>query len=922
MMHSWRIKHRLLALALMPALVIALSLTGWWTAIKIMELQEQLETRGNTIVGFLAPAAEYGVVSGNRAHLRSASTRVRDEADLISIRITDAQGNLLYTHVKDLQDSQGLHTLSGLLFGHRVRHFEAPVVLSSLDGFDYAGGFGELEPRDDERIIGHVAINLSTVPTTITQTEWLLRSIGLILLLLGVTGIIIHRLEQPISAPLEQMAEAVHRIGRGDLDTRLETKSGGELGQLAQGINSMADNIQRTQARMAERIQSATRNLQEQVELIDEKNRELTSARGKAEEANQRKSQLLASISHELRTPLSAIQGYAELLEQYGDLGGREHSWLEIIDSSSRDTLKLVNDLLDVARIESGRISLHRSQFDLGQCLSEVIGICRRSLRDRHVDVTLIMSADSPSCLTSDHLRFKQVITNLLSNALKFTANGQVTIHTGLRNQGRQRELEICVRDYGPGIDPEDLPHIFEPFFQSRKPQPHRHSGAGLGLSITRGITELLGGQIQVDSAPGKGSLFTLTMPLFDSDVPLPCPPLPGDLGLVTVWCDDTEVRNALLNTLRVMNLEAQASLNQQDYLRQLDLNPQGIGIIWLKGLETGAIDDLQGHPSLLARTLLARSQLIPEDIQNTLLARGVRFMPLTLSVHALNRAIQRRLRPTGVQREIEEDDLEEMPRLEGRHFLVADDNAVNRRLLSEFIHQHGGEVKQVSDGEAAVHAYHEQRPEVVFMDVHMPVKDGIQAMTEIRAEDPAARVVAVTADARPEMHIALLQQGFDQVLSKPISESDILHCVDHHNPPVRLSSRRDADEHHEVPHPVHDEALALQRAGGNSQLARDMLHMLIRDAEQALTQLDQETPENEVLLDLVHRINGGARYCGTPRLSARSQSLEAALRDGREGDVPALLGDWKKEMQTLVQGRNSLLEILEKLSETTSPGE
>ncbi|HSP01086.1 MAG TPA: HAMP domain-containing protein, partial [Thioalkalivibrio sp.] len=266
MMHSWRIKHRLLALALLPALVIALSLTGWWTAIKIMELQEQLETRGNTIVGFLAPAAEYGVISGNRAHLRSASTRVRDEADLISIRISDAQGNLLYTHVKDLQDSQRLQTLSGLLFGHRVRRFEAPVVLSSLDGFDYAGGFGELEPRDDERIIGQVAINLSTVPTTITQTEWLLRSIGLILLLLGITGIIIHRLEQPISGPLEQMAEAVHRIGRGDLDTRLETTSGGELGQLAQGINSMADNIQRTQARKAERIQAATRNLQEQVE--------------------------------------------------------------------------------------------------------------------------------------------------------------------------------------------------------------------------------------------------------------------------------------------------------------------------------------------------------------------------------------------------------------------------------------------------------------------------------------------------------------------------------------------------------------------------------------------------------------------------------------------------------------------------------
>lgn len=200
-MTNWRIKHRLLALALLPSMVVAMVLTGYWTAIKIMELNRQLEERGETIVAFLAPAAEYGVLSGNRAYLRSASTRVREEQDLISIRVSDDRDNLLYTHVRDIQDSRRLHTLSALLFGHEVRQFEAPIVLTSLDGFDFLGGSAEVDRRNTERVIGHVRISLSTVPTAVTQTEWLLRSLVIIVVLLALTGLVIYRLEQPISAP-------------------------------------------------------------------------------------------------------------------------------------------------------------------------------------------------------------------------------------------------------------------------------------------------------------------------------------------------------------------------------------------------------------------------------------------------------------------------------------------------------------------------------------------------------------------------------------------------------------------------------------------------------------------------------------------------------------------------------------------------
>lgn len=914
-MNGWRIKHRLLALSLLPAVVVGIVLTGYWTLVKIQELDARMVARGNTIVGFLAPAAEYGVISGNRAYLRSASTRVRDEPDLISIRISDAQGNLLYTHVRDPQPPRHLHALSALLFGHSIRQFEAPIVITILEDFDRIASFGEPESRQPPRVIGHVSVSLSTIPTAVIQTEWILRSVGLIVLLLGITALVVYRLERPLSLPLEDMAETVHRIGRGDMNARVDPGTGsGELAMLADGINSMADNIRRAHGRLAERVQSATRDLQEQLKLIDRKNRELTLARTQAEEANQKKSRLLASISHELRTPLSAIQGYTELLAQHGQLDEQQESWLSIINASSRDTLKLVNDLLDVSRLESGRISIRRSQFDLGQCLTEVIGICRRSAHGRTVDVTLIMDPETPTCISSDNLRFKQVITNILSNAIKFTLDGRVTVHTGLRQSEARRQLEVCVRDYGPGIDPDELPRIFEPFFQSRHPHIERHSGAGLGLSITRGIVHLLGGQILVDSAPGTGSLFTLLFPVTDSDVPLPCPPLPNSVSHVAVWGDDPEILRALQHTLRIMHLTVHTCRDADEYLAQLGARPQGIGIIWIREFSPHELETLRRHTPELARTLLARSISLGERLTVELGELGAQLIPLTVSAAALNRAIQTLIRP-GVATTKPGRTTAGTPtsRLRNHRFLVADDNEVNRRLLAEFIQRHGGEVVQARDGNEAVVAYIENQPELVFMDVHMPGKDGIAALEEIRTTDPSAHVVAVTADLRPETHIALLQHGFDQVLYKPVSESDILGCVEG-TPPLHRS-RRSANDARETGQPVHDEVVALQRAGGNPQLARDMLQMLLRDVERVCLQMTEDAPRGEALLELVHRIHGGARYCGTLRLAARSQALESALKSGFEAPVSSLQTAWIEEMDSLLAQRTVLMDSLERLA-------
>ncbi|WP_018231163.1 response regulator [Thioalkalivibrio thiocyanodenitrificans] len=919
MSRSWRIKHRLFILALLPAVVVGIVLTAYWSMLKVQELESRLVTRGNTIAGFLAPVVAHGVTSGNDALVRSVAAHMRSQPDLVAIRVFDRHGNPIYTHVQEPPPSRRLHVLSERLFGHGTRAFEAPVLSGGPGDIGHNGGPVDTGAGEPRQVIGQVRISLSTIPTAIKQTEWILRSIAIILGLLAITAVIASRLERPLSRTLEEMADTVHRIGRGELDARLPVRGGGELEVLANGINRMVENLRQAHARMTARVQASTRDLQDQLKLIDEKNRALTVARTQAEEANVKKSRLLANISHELRTPLSAIQGYTELLAQQGNLDERQQGWLGIINASSRDTLKLVNELLDVSRLESGRMSIHKAQFDLGQCLAEVIGICRRSAHGRRADVTLLMDPQTPERISSDNLRFKQVITNVLSNALKFTRDGRVNIHTGVRSADGRRQLEIGVRDFGPGINRDDLFHIFEPFFQAGQAHTERPGGgAGLGLSITRGIVGLLGGRITVDSTPGTGSLFTIFLPLDDADVPPAVPLSPRSVDRVAVWSDDPEIQRALLETLEVMRLSAHACRDQETYLRYLGTHARDLGIVWVGELPDHALTQFRDHPDPCARTLLARRTGLGRETMDTLAAQGAHLIPLTVSVPALDRAIRDMTRPGGADTRRTAAADPGHARLDGYRFLVADDNTVNRRLLTELIQRHGGKVEQAGDGDAAVRAHRANPPDLVFMDVHMPGKDGMAALEEIRAADATARVVAVTADLRPEMHIALLQHGFDNVLYKPVSEDDLLACVEdapHDRPRAPGRTGGDVFDAHQ---PVHDNEIALQRAGGNPRLARDMLQMLIRDVERVRAQLGRGTTDAETLGDTVHRIHGGARCCGTVRLAARSHALEAALKGGQPDRLEALKDAWIGELDALLEQGDALLRSLEDMASST----
>jgi signal transduction histidine kinase len=321
------------------------------------------------------------------------------------------------------------------------------------------------------------------------------------LLLATVTSVLLAR---RLVRPIESIQAAAAKIGSGGLDQRIEVPSRDELGALAEEFNRMAARLQESYSSLEQKVQERTRELATALGELDEKSREL-------EAASRHKSQFLANMSHELRTPLNAIIGFSQVLGErlFGDVNEKQAEYLDDILTSANHLLALINDILDLSKVEAGQVELAVAPFSLTEALERgVVMVRERALQDG----VQVAFAASPGVdrVTGDERRIRQVIFNLLSNAVKFTPAGGAVDVRATRVDG---EVRVSVADTGPGIAAEDHERIFEEFQQTEAGVEQRE-GTGLGLALSKRLVELHGGRIWVDSEPGKGSTFVFTLPV------------------------------------------------------------------------------------------------------------------------------------------------------------------------------------------------------------------------------------------------------------------------------------------------------------------------------------------------------------------------------------------------------------------------
>lgn len=565
-MKNWSIKYRILFLAMFPVVVISTLLSILIMIGGITEMDGALRSRGMLIARQLAPASEYGAFSGNREILQALAQAVMKEEGVNAIIITDDRGKLLAVNGRPSQfdfksagpadvgqvDSTGKNSLV----------FAAPIYQNENDINEY-GLYDRAEPPDamKRRVLGRVYVELSTAATQQRKTRFILISITI-----GFFGffgalLLALRMSRDVTHPLSRLLDAVVRMTHGKLDTRVAVDSGGELAELEQGFNDMAGELQSAYSHMQERIEARTRDLARLKE-------EAEQAKASAELANQAKSQFLAHVSHEIRTPLNGLIGFLGLMGKTR-IDNVQQDYLRICETSSQTLLAIINDILDLSKIEAGKLSIECLAFDLGNLIEQCILFYTPSAQSKGLRLILEIDRDLPANLMGDPSRIRQILANLLGNAIKFTHSGAVTVTVKYLAGGDGfTHVEICVADTGIGMTDEQLGQLFQPFSQGDASITRRYGGTGLGLAISQRLVEMMNGTIAVESAPGKGSRFTISLclkeaggdtallpprPVESLGISIPSP-LPGEgntppVQLHILVADDNEI-NRKLNTI------------------------------------------------------------------------------------------------------------------------------------------------------------------------------------------------------------------------------------------------------------------------------------------------------------------------------------------------------------------------------------
>jgi two-component system sensor histidine kinase/response regulator len=532
-------------------------------------------------------------------------------------------------------------------------------------------------------------------------------------------------------------------------------------------------------------VEEARRLLEEQARQLLEQSFELAEARDAALQASRMKSEFLANVSHEIRTPMNGVIGMTELLLET-PLNGAQREFAETVHRSANYLLQIINDILDFSKIEAGRVELASVAFSLRRTLEEVLGLLAEPAESKGLELVLTVRRDVPDALIGDPLRLRQVLTNLLGNAIKFTTSGEVVVTVGrLRDAADGVLLRCQVEDTGSGIPPESFGRLFQPFSQVDGSMTRKHGGTGLGLAISRQLVERMGGQIGVESEPGQGSLFWFTARLGKQDAA--DAPAPADerwKGTRVLVVDDVaSSRGTLLDQFGALGLDVAGAGDGPAALEQLREAGAGRAPFHLAVID----HEMPGLAGLgLARAILADPQL--EETRIILLEPFSRrgLDPESLPdrvfgvIHKPVRESELRalLGAAGRWQPAEAGAVGQgLPAPSAGRILIAEDNPVNQVVARRLVERMGYQADAVANGEEAIGALLARPYDIVLMDCHMPGMDGYAATAAIRGMEGSDRrtpIIAMTANAMQGDRERCLEAGMDDYVSKPVGYEEM----------------------------------------------------------------------------------------------------------------------------------------------------